>query len=131
MNKEEIKNKANNELENVYEGRATRDSGMPLFEGSIVTLILPDNDSDPFFIKESNYYRWRTKGNESVSLSQTGRRGNGLNLTGNTDKERNASLQEMLIESGEISLRITKTKQKRSMFDGVESLNNYLFFERV
>lgn len=131
MNKEEIKNKANNELEGVYEGRATRDSGMPLFEGSIINLVLPENDTDSFFIKESNYYRWRTKGNELVSLSQTGRRGNGLNLAGNTDKERNASLQEMLIERGELTLRITKTKQKRSMFDGIESLNNYLFFELV
>lgn len=131
MQKEDLKTKANSELEGVYEGRATRDSGMPLFEGSIITLTLPENDTDSFFIKESNYYRWRTKNNELVSLSQTGRRGNGLNLTGNTDKERNASLQEMLIERGELTLRITKTKQKRSMFEGTESLNNYLFFELV
>lgn len=129
--KKELKNKVSAELSEVYKDRENRDSGMPLFEGAVITLVLPENDTDPFFIKESNYYRWRTKGGEIVSTSQTGRRGNGLNLSGATDKERNEKLAELVADAkdGELQIRITKNKQKRAIFNGEETLNNYLFFE--
>ena len=134
MQKEELEKKYAEELDKVYSGdNSKRDSGMPIFEGAVITLVAPTAANESFFIKESNYSRWRTKEGHLLSVSQTGRRGNGLDLDGATDRERNAALANKVIAAGTDGLKIsvTKVKQKKSLFRGEESLNNYLFFEAV
>lgn len=134
MQKEELEKKYAEELDKVYSGdNSKRDSGMPIFEGAVITLVAPEKEDEPFFIKESNYSRWRTKEGHLLSVSQTGRRGNGLGLEGATDRERNAKLAALVAAAGTdgVQISVTKVKQKKSLFRGEESLNNYLFFEAV
>lgn len=130
MKKETFEQKRDAELNEAYSGtNANRDSGMPLVKGSVVTILLPANDNEPLWIKEPTYYRWRTKGGEILSISQTGRRNNGLGLVGNSDKERNADLLNRLQASpnGELDLPIIEEIfQKKSMTAGSERLNNYV-----
>lgn len=130
MKKETFEQKRDAELNEAYSGtNATRDSGMPLVKGSVVTIMLPTNDTDSIWIKEPTYYRWRTKGGEILSISQTGRRNNGLGLKGDTDKERNADLLNRLqgTPNGELDLpNIGDIFQKKSMITGSERLNNYV-----
>lgn len=130
MKKETFEQKRDAELNEAYSGtNANRDSGMPLVKGSVVTIMLPTTDTEPLWIKETTYYRWRTKGGEILSISQTGRRNNGLGLVGNSDKERNADLLNRLQASpnGELDLPIIEEIfQKKSMTAGSERLNNYV-----
>lgn len=129
MTKEEIISKAKAELLNA-EG-ISRDSGMPVFEKTVITLFSA-KAGETCFIAESNYKRWRTDG-ALLSTTQTGRRGNGLNLEGSNDAERNASLYAEVVEAGENGLKImvSTIKQKKALFDGADTLNSYYFFERV
>ena len=111
--------------------RTDADTTMPIVEGSTIHI----NGFARFNAGTTmEYYGWTNEEGVALSTNHTGRRGNGLNLVGNTDQERNLALLsevEKLEEGKSIAIRVKSILNRRRMYDGRETLVAYYTFERV
>ena len=129
--------KSFNELKESYKelnkkrNRTNADTSLPIVEGTVIHITGFDH-----FNKDTamEYFGWVNDEGVALSTNHTGRRGNGLNLVGNTDEERNLALLtevENLEEGQSIAVKVKAILNRRRMYDGVETLVSYYTFERV
>ena len=116
---------------NKQRNRTTADTTMPIVEGSTIhiTGFARFNAGTTM-----EYFGWTNEEGVALSTNHTGRRGNGLNLVGNTDEERNLALLaevEALEEGKSITIKVKSILNRRRMYDGRETLVSYYTFERV
>lgn len=131
MTKDE-KNKVTSEYKayNASKNRTDRDSNSPIVVGSVLHLtgLQPFNVGTTF-----EYYGWTNDENIPLSDKHTGRRGNGLDLKGNTDEERNLALLDEIASSatGKIAVKVVAIDERKRLYDGRETLVSYLKFAKV
>jgi hypothetical protein len=111
--------------------RTNADTSLPIVEGTVIHIngFARFNEGSTM-----EYYGWTNEEGVALSTNHTGRRGNGLNLTGNTDEERNLALLaevENLEEGKTIAIKVKSILNRRRMYDGRETLVSYYTFERV
>lgn len=116
---------------NQQRNRSEADTTLPIVEGAVIHI----NGFAHFNAgSRMEYFGWTNEEGVALSTNHTGRRGNGLNLEGNTDQERNLALLaevEALEEGQSIAVRVASILNRRRMYDGVETLVSYYTFERV
>lgn len=109
--------------------RNKRDTKMPLFVGSVINL-----NGAPIELGEGafKHLSWANAEGIDLSLSHTGRRGNGLDLAGNTDEERNLALFDKVlaaVSAGKtFPIKIKDIKDRVRSYDGVPTTVAYYFF---
>jgi hypothetical protein len=116
---------------NQQRNRTNADTTLPIVEGAIIHINGFDRFNEG---TRMEYFGWTNEEGVALSTNHTGRRGNGLNLAGNTDQERNLALLtevEALEEGQSIAVRVASILNRRRMYDGVETLVSYYTFERV
>ena len=120
-----------NELKNRASARGSEnfDTGLPVTEGAVVsftgieTANKGTNTEYTNFVNEEGFI---------ISDKHIGRRGNGLNLAGNTNLERSiAFAEEVQAANAAVKAKIVKILYKRAIYDGRETLNAYYLFERI
>lgn len=120
-----------NELKNRASARGSEnfDTGLPVTEGAVVsftgieTANKGTNTEYTNFVNEEGFI---------ISDKHIGRRGNGLNLAGNTNLERSiAFAEEVQNANAAVKAKIVKILYKRAIYDGRETLNSYYLFERI
>ncbi len=116
---------------NQQRNRTNADTSLPIVEGTVIHIngFARFNEGT-----RMEYFGWTNTEGVALSTNHTGRRGNGLNLAGNTDEERNLALLaevENLEEGQSIAVRVASILTRRRMYDGVETLVSYYTFERV
>ena len=124
------KNKSENAIKSYYSkpSRKDRDAGMPLFVGSVIHL-----NGEPTLLGSGTFEHlsWANEEGVDLSLTHTGRRGNGLELTGNTEEERNLALLDKVanaVANGKTyAVRITDIKTRERSY----GLATYYFFEEA
>jgi hypothetical protein len=111
--------------------RTDADTTMPIVEGTVIHI----NGFARFNAGTTmEYFGWTNEEGVALSTNHTGRRGNGLNLAGNTDQERNLALLaevENLEDGKTLAVRVKSILNRRRMYDGRETLVSYYTFERV
>lgn len=116
---------------NQQRNRSNADTSLPIVEGTIIHIngFARFNEGT-----RMEYFGWTNEEGVALSTNHTGRRGNGLQLAGNTDQERNLALLaevEALEEGQTLAVRVASILNRRRMYDGVETLVSYYTFERV
>ena len=128
------KNKSKEIINEFYSDskRSGRNSTMPLFIGSVITL---NGEPEPKGEGAFAHLSWANAEGIDFSLSHTGRAGNGLELEGKTDEERNLALLERVSEAVEAGktypIKISDIKTRKRSYDGEETTVSYYFFEEA
>lgn len=109
--------------------RNKRDTRMPLFVGSVINL---NGAPVPTGEGEFAHLSWANAEGVDLSLNHTGRRGNGLDLVGDTDEKRNLALFDKVlaaVSTGKtFPIKITAIKERIRTYDGVPNAVSYYFF---
>lgn len=124
------KNKSKNTIESYYSkpSRQGRDAGMPIFVGTTLHL-----NGEPTLMGSGafEHLSWANEEGVDLSLTHTGRRGNGLDLPGKTEEERNLALLDKVADAvankKTYTIRITDIKTRERSY----GLATYYFFEEA
>lgn len=121
--REELKNRVNTR------GSQSYDSGMPVVVGSILSITGYTTENKG---QSTEYTNFTNEEGAILSDKHIGRRGNGLNLAGNTNFERtNAFMDEIDAAENPIKVKVVDILSRKALYDGRETLNNYYVMERV
>jgi hypothetical protein len=109
--------------------RFKRDTKMPLFVGSVINL---NGAPVPLGEGEFKHLSWANAEGIDLSLAHTGRRGNGLDLVGDTDEKRNLALFDKVlaaVSAGKtFPIKVKAIKDRVRSYDGVPNMVSYYFF---
>lgn len=121
--REELKNRVNSR------GSQNHDSGMPVVAGTILSITGYTTENKG---QATEYTNFTNVEGATLSDKHIGRRGNGLNLTGNTNFERiNTFMDEIDAAKSPIKVKVVNILSRKALYDGRETLNNYYVMERV
>jgi hypothetical protein len=107
----------------------TYDSGMPVVEGTILSIIGYKTENKGLATEYTNFVN-----EEGAILSDKhiSRRGNGLDLEGDTNLARTLSFMDEVDKAeNPIKIKIVKILSRKALYDGRETLNNYYVMQRL
>lgn len=124
------KNKSKSDIQKYYSkpSRKDRDAGMPIFVGTVIHL-----NGEPTLLGSGTFEHlsWANEEGIDLSLTHTGRRGNGLELTGDTEEKRNLTLLDKVADAvannKTYNVRVTDIKTRERSY----GLATYYFFEEA
>lgn len=105
------------------------DSGMPVVEGTILSIIGYKTENKG---QATEYTNFENEEGAILSDKHIGRRGNGLGLNGDTNLARTLSFMDEVDEADSpIKVKIVKILSRKAIYDGRETLNNYYVMQRL
>jgi hypothetical protein len=105
------------------------DSGMPVVEGTILSIIGYKTENKG---QTTEYTNFVNEEGAILSDKHIGRRGNGLELEGDTNLARTLSFMDEVDEAeNPIKIKIVKILSRKALYDGRETLNNYYVMQRL
>lgn len=105
------------------------DSGMPVVEGTILSIIGYKTENKG---QATEYTNFVNEEGAILSDKHIGRRGNGLDLEGDTNLARTLSFMDEVDEAeNPIKIKIVKILSRKALYDGRETLNNYYVMQRL
>ena len=105
------------------------DSGMPVVEGTILSIIGYKTENKG---QETEYTNFVNEEGAILSDKHIGRRGNGLDLEGDTNLARTLSFMDEVDKAeNPIKIKIVKILSRKALYDGRETLNNYYVMQRL
>ena len=105
------------------------DSGMPVVEGTILSITGYKTENKG---QATEYTNFVNEEGAILSDKHIGRRGNGLDLTGDTNLARTLSFMDEVDKAeNPIKVKIVKILSRKAIYDGRETLNNYYVMQRL
>lgn len=105
------------------------DSGMPVVEGTILSIIGYKTENKG---QATEYTNFVNEEGAILSDKHIGRRGNGLDLEGDTNLARTLSFMDEVDKAeNPIKIKIVKILSRKALYDGRETLNNYYVMQRL
>ena len=105
------------------------DSGMPVVEGTILSIIGYKTENKS---QTTEYTNFVNEEGAILSDKHIGRRGNGLDLEGDTNLARTLSFMDEVDKAeNPIKIKIVKILSRKALYDGRETLNNYYVMQRL
>ena len=105
------------------------DSGMPVVEGTILSIISYKTENKG---QATEYTNFVNEEGAILSDKHIGRRGNGLDLEGDTNLARTLSFMDEIDKAeNPIKIKIVKILSRKALYDGRETLNNYYVMQRL
>lgn len=105
------------------------DSGMPVVEGTILSIISYKTENKG---QATEYTNFVNEEGAILSDKHIGRRGNGLDLEGDTNLARTLSFMDEVDKAeNPIKIKIVKILSRKALYDGRETLNNYYVMQRL
>ena len=105
------------------------DSGMPVVEGTILSIIGYKTENKG---QATEYTNFVNEEGAILSDKHIGRRGNGLDLEGDTNLARTLSFMDEVDKAeNPIKIKIVKILNRKALYDGRETLNNYYVMQRL
>lgn len=105
------------------------DSGMPVVEGTILSIIGYKTENKG---QATEYTNFVNEEGAILSDKHIGRRGNGLDLEGDTNLARTLSFMDEVDKAeNPIKIKIVKILSRKALYDGRETLNNYYAMQRL
>lgn len=110
-------------------GSENYDSGMPVVEGTILSIIGYKTENKG---QATEYTNFVNEEGAILSDKHIGRRGNGLDLEGDTNLARTLSFMDEVDKAeNPIKIKIVKILSRKALYDGRETLNNYYVMQRL
>lgn len=105
------------------------DSGMPVVEGTILSIIGYKTENKG---QTTEYTNFVNEEGAILSDKHIGRRGNGLDLEGDTNLARTLSFMDEVDKAeNPIKIKIVKILSRKALYEGRETLNNYYVMQRL
>ena len=105
------------------------DSGMPVVEGTTLSIIGYKTENKG---QATEYTNFVNEEGAILSDKHIGRRGNGLDLEGDTNLARTLSFMDEVDKAeNPIKIKIVKILSRKALYDGRETLNNYYVMQRL
>lgn len=105
------------------------DSGMPVVEGTILSITGYKTENKG---QTTEYTNFVNEEGAILSDKHIGRRGNGLDLEGDTNLARTLSFMDEVDKAeNPIKIKIVKILSRKALYDGRETLNNYYVMQRL